>query len=173
MRKTISLSIGTGHPVQGGCGRDHGLLADMQVLVPWDQLVTQVQAHLAGRTGSCSPHGVSAMLHIGFVQRWFGYSDECMADALFCSPAYREFAGLEGTNRPLPDAQAIQAMRALMDHKPLAAALLLAVQQAQPGDARVAAAQSASDAALVVWFVSQERQYCARPVDAQGLAINA
>lgn len=166
--------LATGLPAQVRAQRDSGFLDDMAVLLPWRQLVEQVHTHIPLRAWPCWPHGVSAMLRICFIQRWFVYSDDCMADALFCSAAYRDFAGLSGLNRQPPDAVVIQTVRTLLNQPALATALLRTVQRALSDDTRVMAANSASDAALVVWFVSQEKELCVRPGLVQGgVAINA
>lgn len=174
MPNTTTAPLSVGPPAQVMARRDDGFLDDMAVLLPWSQLVAEVHAHVAPRAWPCWPHAVSTMLRICFVQRWFGYSDESMADALFCSASYRDFAGLGRLNRPLPEAQAIHDVRTLLDQQALAMALLRGVQWARSDDVRVMAASSASDAALVVWFVSQETQPAVQPGLVQGVvAINA
>lgn len=175
MPNTTTAPLVVGLPAQVMARRDCGFLDDMAVLLPWRQLAEQVHTHIPPRAWPCWPHGVSTMLRISFMQRWFGYSDECMADALFCSASYRDFAGLGGLNRPLPDAAVIQTVRTLLGQPILATALRQTVQWTRVHDVRVLAANSASDAALVVWFVSQETLLCAPTATGlvQGVAIKA
>ncbi len=58
--------------------RKHEFLDEMNLMVPWTELVALIQPHApAGKTGR--PLFVAeAMLRIHFMQQWFGLSDPAM-----------------------------------------------------------------------------------------------
>ena len=85
----LGLNLGTKRT------RKREFLDEMNLVVPWAELVALV-APIApeGRRGRPS-FAVATMLRIHFMQQWFGLSDPAMEEALFDVPLYREFAGLD------------------------------------------------------------------------------
>ena len=75
--------------------RKREFLDEMNLVVPWTELIGLIEPHApAGKTGR-PPFGISIMLRIHFLQQWFGLSDPAMEEALHDVPLYREFAGLD------------------------------------------------------------------------------
>jgi transposase, IS5 family len=98
-------------------------------VVPWAALVELIDPHYPkGKTGR-PPMGIETMLRIHFLQQWFGLSDPAMEEALHDVPLYREFAGLDGPMRRLPDESTILRFRHLLEKHQLAGPLLAAVNQ--------------------------------------------
>ena len=77
-------------------------LDEMELVVPWRELVALIAAASPVATTGRPPFAHEAMLRIHFLQQWFGLSDQAMEDALFEVPMYREFVGLSGAER-IPD----------------------------------------------------------------------
>ena len=107
--------------------RKREFLDEMDRVVPWEQLIALIEPHYPkGRTGR-PPMGISTMLRVHFLQQWFGLSDPAMEEALHDVPLYREFAGLEGPMRRLPDESTILRFRHLLEKHELAAPMLATV----------------------------------------------
>ena len=66
------------------------------------------------------------MLRIHFMQQWFGLSDPATEEALHDTPMYRDFAGLDWTQR-LPDETTILRFRHLLEAHKLADQMLSVV----------------------------------------------
>lgn len=64
--------------------------------------------------------GLETMLRIHCLQQWFGTSDPALEEALHDVPLYRDFAGLEGPMRRLPDESTILRFRHLLEKHALA-----------------------------------------------------
>lgn len=107
--------------------RKREFLDEMDRVVPWGQLIALIEPHYPkGKTGR-PPMGISTMLRVHFLQQWFGLSDPAMEEALHDVPLYREFAGLEGPMRRLPDESTILRFRHLLEKHDLAAPMLATV----------------------------------------------
>ena len=69
-------------------------LAEMEAVVPWQELLGVVEPHyprIGGR--GRPPVGLASMLRIYFLQQWFALSDCQMEDALYDIESLRRFAG--------------------------------------------------------------------------------
>jgi len=107
--------------------RKREFLDEMNRVVPWAQLTALIEPHYPkGKTGR-PPMGIATMLRVHFLQQWFGLSDPAMEEALHDVPLYREFAGLEGPMRRLPDESTILRFRHLLEKHELAAPMLATV----------------------------------------------
>ena len=107
--------------------RKREFLDEMNRVVPWAALSALIEPHYPkGKTGR-PPMGIETMLRVHFLQQWFGLSDPAMEEALHDVPLYREFAGLEGPMRRLPDESTILRFRHLLEKHKLAGQLLTTV----------------------------------------------
>ena len=79
-------------------------LAEMEAVVPWQELLGVVEPHYprAGGRGR-PPVGLASMLRIYFLQQWFALSDRQMEDALYDIESLRRFAGFPDVTAALPD----------------------------------------------------------------------
>ena len=79
--------------------RKREFLDEMNLIVPWAELVGLIAPHApTGKTGR-PPFAVLTLLRIHFMQQWFGLSDPAMEEALYDVPMYREFIGLDSGSR--------------------------------------------------------------------------
>ena len=101
-------------------------LDEMELVVPWRELVALIAAASPVATTGRPPFAHETMLRIHFLQQWFGLSDQAMEDALFEVPIYREFVGLSGTER-VPDRVSILRFRHLLEEHQLSIQILAAV----------------------------------------------
>jgi len=83
------------------------VLAEMDAVVPWPELLAVVEPHYP-RTGGRGrpPVGLAAMLRIYFLQQWFALSDRRMEDGLYDIESLRRFAGF--SFQTLADGTSIQ-----------------------------------------------------------------
>ena len=96
--------------------RKRELLDEMNLVVPWSELVSLIAPHApqAGTKGGRPPFAVETMLRIHFLQQWFSLSDPAMEEALYDTPMFREFAGLDIGEDHLPDESTILRLRHLL-----------------------------------------------------------
>ncbi|MEC5215602.1 IS5 family transposase [Actimicrobium sp. GrIS 1.19] len=107
--------------------RKREFLDEMNLVVPWAELVSLIEPHAPkGKTGR-PPFAVSTMLRIHFMQQWFGLSDPAMEESLHDIPLYREFAELDAGMSRLPDESTILRFRHLLEKHALSAQLLATI----------------------------------------------
>ena len=103
--------------------RKREFLAQMDKVVPWDDLVALIAPYYPeGRNGR-PPFSLHSMLRIHFLQQWFSLSDPAMEEAFFDTPLYSEFAQLEAMSR-LPDESTILRFRHRLEKHKLAEQIL-------------------------------------------------
>ncbi|WVJ85793.2 IS5 family transposase [Xanthomonas campestris pv. campestris] len=102
-------------------------LAEMEQVVPWQQLLGLVAPHypVSGRPGR-QPYALATMLRIHLLQQWYTLSDPAMEEALHEIPTLRRFAQLGGLD-DIPDETTILNFRRLLETHGLAARMLEAV----------------------------------------------
>jgi IS5 family transposase len=107
--------------------RKREFLDEMNLVVPWADLVSLVQPHApAGKTGR-PPFAVETMLRIHFMQQWFGLSDPAMEEALHDVPLYCQFARLDPGMSRLPDESTILRFRHLLEEHALSLQIMAAI----------------------------------------------
>ena len=124
--KQMSLSA-TGFELAHKRTRKREFLDEMNLVVPWTELVGLIEPHAPkGNTGR-PPFAVSTMLRIHFMQQWFGLSDPAMEESLHDVPLYREFAGLDAGLSRMPDESTILRFRHLLEQHNLSIQLLATI----------------------------------------------
>ena len=107
--------------------RKREFLDEMNLVVPWTELVALIEPHApSGKTGR-PPFAVASMLRIHFLQQWFGLSDPAMEEALHDVPLYCEFAHLDAGMGRLPDESTILRFRHLLEEHKLSIQLLATI----------------------------------------------
>lgn len=101
-------------------------LDEMELVVPWNELVTLIARHAPKKATGRPPFAVEKMLRIHFLQQWFGLSDLAMEEALFEVSLYRDFAGL-GISERVPDRVSILRFRHLLEAHDLGQQILATV----------------------------------------------
>jgi IS5 family transposase len=110
--------------------RKRVFLDEMNLVVPWTELVSLIQPFASGGTG---PKGgrpsfpVETMLRIHLLQQWFGLSDPAMEEALHDVSLYCEFARLDPGAMRLPDESTILRFRHLLEENNLSIQLLATI----------------------------------------------
>ena len=101
----------------------------MDLVVPWVELVALIAPHAPtpGAKGGRPPFSVQTMLRIHFLQQWFNLSDPAMEEALYDTPMFREFVGLDAGEDNLPDESTILRFRHLLEAHNLSIQILATV----------------------------------------------
>ncbi len=109
--------------------RKREFLDEMNLVVPWAELVALIAPHAPqpGSKGGRPPFGVHTMLRIHFLQQWFNLSDPAMEEALYDTPMFREFAGLDMGEEHLPDESTILRFLHLLEAHQLGVQILATV----------------------------------------------
>jgi transposase, IS5 family len=109
--------------------RKREFLDEMNLVVPWAELVALIAPHAPapGAKGGRPPFAVQTMLRIHFLQQWFNLSDPSMEDALYDTPMFREFVGLDAGEDNLPDESTILRFRHLLEAHNLSLQILATV----------------------------------------------
>jgi IS5 family transposase len=109
--------------------RKREFLDEMNLVVPWGELVSLIAPHAPapGAKGGRPPFAVETMLRIHFLQQWFNLSDPAMEEALYDTPMFREFAGLDAGEDRLPDESTILRFRHLLEAHNLSLQILATV----------------------------------------------
>ena len=109
--------------------RKREFLDEMTLVVPWAELVALIAPHAptSSTKGGRPPFAVETMLRIHFLQQWFNLSDPAMEEALYDTPMFREFAGLDVGEDHLPDESTILRFRHLLEANHLSVQILATV----------------------------------------------
>jgi transposase, IS5 family len=117
MMKQISLAT-TGYELISKRTRKRIFLEEMNLVVPWTELVGLIQAHSSPEPtskGGRPAFRIETMLRIHFLQQWFGLSDPAMEEALEDIPMYWQFAQLDPGITRLPDETTILRFRHMLE----------------------------------------------------------
>jgi IS5 family transposase len=104
--------------------RREQFLEEMDVVMPWAELVAMIEPHYPKGEMGRKPVGLGIMLRLYFVQHWFALSDPAAEDALYDSPALRRFAGIDLGRAPAPDETTILNFRHLLEAHDLCGQML-------------------------------------------------
>jgi transposase, IS5 family len=128
--KQMSLdSTTTGFERKTKRTRKREFLDEMNLVVPWSELVALIAPHAPTRSskGGRPPFAVETMLRIHFLQQWFNLSDPAMEEALYDTALFRDFAGLDMGEDHLPDESTILRFRHLLEAHQLSVQILATV----------------------------------------------
>jgi IS5 family transposase len=144
------ISLGTsGFELSTKRTRKREFLDEMNVVVPWAELVGLIQPHApAGKTGR-PPFAVETLLRIHFMQQWFTLSDPAMEESLYDTPLYCEFARLDPGISRLPDESTILRFRHLLESNDLALQIMAPVNAMLTAKGLLLRAGTAVDATLI------------------------
>ncbi len=91
-------------------------LSQMNVVVPWRELVAEIEPFYPRSEGPGRPPvGLERMLRMYFVQQWFNLSDPAVEEALYDSLAMRLFVGIDLGSEPVPDETTVCKFRHLLE----------------------------------------------------------
>ena len=103
--------------------RREKFLALMEEVVPWGELLQALKPFYPKGERGRPPIGLERMLRVYFLQQWYGLADEALEDALYDIPAFREFAGINLSSDPVPDATTVLKFRHLLEKHDLCSSI--------------------------------------------------
>lgn len=103
-------------------------LGEMDLVVPWKQLVKAIKPHY-GRDGGRPPHDLELMLRIHFLQLWHNLSDPAMEEALYDRISFQTFLGFDCFGGVVPDESSICRFRHLLEQHGLSQKILRTVNR--------------------------------------------
>ena len=108
---------------KGKVTRRERFLAEMDAVIPWDQLIALVEPHYPKAGNGRQPLGLEKMLRVYFMQQWFNLSDPAAEDAIYDSESMRRFAKIELSEDVVPDETTILRFRHILEKHGLTAAI--------------------------------------------------
>jgi transposase, IS5 family len=147
--------------------RKREFLDEMNLVVPWSELVALVTPHAPARSakGGRPPFAVETMLRIHFLQQWFNLSDPAMEEALYDTPMFREFAGLDMGEDHLPDESTILRFRHLLETHQLSVQNLATVNTTLTAKGLLLKQGTVVDATLIAAPSSTKNQHGERDIE--------
>jgi len=119
----ISLAT-TGIELATKVTRKRELLAQMDAVTPWRDLLALIAPHAPAGKNVRPPFALEVMLRIHLLQKLFGHSDPAMEECLHDVPLYRGFAHLDTGMTRIPDESNILRFRHLLEAHSLAPKIL-------------------------------------------------
>jgi len=104
-------------------------LDEMELIVPWAELMALVEPYYAKAGKGRQPVGLAIMLRTYFVQQWFNLSDPGVEEALYESPVVRRFVGVDLGVAPAPDETTVLRFRHLLEKHSLGGQMLDTVNE--------------------------------------------
>jgi len=131
--------------------RKRQFLQEMDRVVPWQELVALIEPYAPkpGPKGGRPPYGVETLLRIHFLQPWFNLSDPAVKEALYDTPMFGEFAGLDIGADSLPDESTILRFRHLLQQHELGPRILAIVNAKLADKGLMLQAGTVVDATLI------------------------
>lgn len=146
--KQLSLAH-SGFEVQRKVTRKRQFLNEMNIVVPWAELVALIEPHYPKNSTGRRAYPLAVMLRIHFLQQWFNLSDPAMEEAMHDVPLYREFVGLDMGQSKVPDESTILLFRHLLERHQLADLMLATVNTILTDKGLMLKAGTAVDATLI------------------------
>ncbi|SNS35625.1 transposase, IS5 family [Granulicella rosea] len=125
--KQQTLALAAGFERFGRQTRRSEFLSQMDVVVPWSELVALIEPHYPKAGNGRPPVGLERMLRIYFLQQWFNLSDPAVEDALYDSLTMRSFVGIDLGREPAPDETTVCKFRHLLERHGLGRKMLAVV----------------------------------------------
>lgn len=113
----------------GKTTRRGAFLAEMERVVPWQQLCALIEPVYPKPGRGRPPVGLERMLRIYFLQLWFNLSDPGVEEALYDSAAMRQFAGIDLGREPVPDETTVCKFRHLLERHELGTKIFATVNE--------------------------------------------
>ena len=96
-------------------------LGQREIVVPWRELVAEIEPFYPRAGNGRPPVGLERMLRMYFLQQWFNLADPAVEDALYDSVAMRHFVGIDLGREPAPDETTVCKFRHLLERHGLGA----------------------------------------------------
>src|SRR6266849_123708 len=116
-----------GFEKHGRSTRKAEFLARMDGLMPWAEFSTLIEPHYPKAGNGRPPRGLERMLRMYCIANWFNLADEACEEALYDTPVFREFCGVDLGREGVPDATTLLGFRHLLEAHDLGTAMFAKV----------------------------------------------
>lgn len=127
MSQQTTLAVAAGFEKHSKRTRRAEFLSQMNVVVPWHELCTEIEPFYPKAGNGRPPVGLERMLRMYFLQAWFNLSDPAVEEALYESLSMRAFAGIDLGREPVPDETTVCKFRHLLERHGLGAKIFARV----------------------------------------------
>lgn len=114
MSQQTTLAVAAGFEKHSKRTRRAEFLSQMNVVVPWHELCTEIEPFYPKAGNGRPPVGLERMLRMYFLQAWFNLSDPALEEALYESLSMRAFVGIDLGREPVPDETTVCKFRHLL-----------------------------------------------------------
>ncbi|MCS4294587.1 IS5 family transposase [Comamonas sp. BIGb0152] len=121
------MSLATGFEKKSKRTRKREFLDEMDLVVPWHELITLIESHSPPKATGRPAFAVESMLRIHLLQQWFNLSDPAVEEALYDTPVFASFARLDPGISTMPDESTILRFRRLLETHQLGLQILALV----------------------------------------------
>jgi len=104
MTLATATGTGTGFEKHGRSTRKAEFLSRMEALMPWSEFCALIEPHYPKAGNGRPPVGVERMLRIYCIANGFNLADEACEEALYDTPVFRAFCGIDLGRERVPDA---------------------------------------------------------------------
>lgn len=101
-------------------------MADMETVVPWQEMLAVIEAHCPKEKRGRLPIGLERMLRVYRVQQWYGLSDEG-EEPVTDSQALRGLVRIDLSREVVPDAMTLLQFRQSLQEKKVLKAVFAAI----------------------------------------------
>ena len=115
MNDQRTLAMAAGFEKHSKRTRRAEFLSQMDIVVPWRQLCSEVEPFYPKAGSGRPPVGLERMLRMYFLQQWFNLSDPMVEETLYDSAAMRHFVGIDLGQEPVPDETTVCKFRHLLE----------------------------------------------------------
>lgn len=116
-----------GFEQHGRSTRKAAFLARMDGLMPWAEFCALIEPHYPKAGNGRPPKDLELMLRMYCIANWFNLADEACEEALYDTPVFREFCGVDLGREGVPDATTLLGFRHLLEAHDLGAAMFARV----------------------------------------------
>lgn len=116
--RQLSLAQG-GFEKYPKASRRAAFLAEMDRVVPWQELCKLIEPHYPKAVRGRPPLGLERMLRLHFLQHWYNLSDPGLEEALLESESMRRFVGIDLGHERVPDETTVCKFRHLLERHEL------------------------------------------------------
>ena len=127
MAQQTTLAMAAGFEKHAKRTRRAEFLSQMKAVVPWRDLVAEIERFYPKAGNGRPPVGLERMLRMYFLQQWFNLSDPAEEEALYDSHAMRAFVGIDLGREPVPDETTVCKFRHLLERHGLGAKIFARV----------------------------------------------
>lgn len=152
---------GSGMKKQRKILRAEVFLAEMNKVIPWDDLISTIKPYYKKKTGR-QPWDIGLMLRLHFLQIWYNLSDPALEEAVYDRLTFQNFLGFDCFGGDVPDESSICRFRHLLEQHNLSEKIFASVNNYLDKKGLVMKQGTIVDASLLSAPISKKNKKKAR-----------